>query len=157
MPYVTPWEQPYPELKTLSDSEVRTLRIDLPASEARVITSLATNPSIFSFICQHALKSAIAHVRANNLTYLTADELIRWVRERSVGGTPSEATGSNVPGGDTSVRTGTAPSAVQPALSRTDATDEGEGRGRGRGGVGSAGIGSGNAARRVGGKGKAGE
>lgn len=141
MAFTTPWQQPYPELKSLPESAIRTLRIDIPASEARVISSLATNPSIFSFICQNALKSAVEHIRTNNLTYLDADELVRWVRERSTSRTPTETAGPNDAGGDKEIRSGTPASATEPALVGKDAkTERGAGEERVGGSVLTGGV-----------------
>ena len=141
MAFKTPWLPVYPDLTTLERAgKVTRLTINLPTDDAKTIMSVAVNPSIFSLICQTALKAAADHVRTNSLSYTDSSRFVERICKRAIGCVVEETASSDVTSRASSVHPGVTNPAKESASSGSEAPRGGsEGRGRGRNGNGNGG------------------
>lgn len=73
------WPPAYPGLSTWPTDQKSDLRTWVSREDHRRFLSVATNNSLISHFLAHVFKSAVDHIKRNNLTYLDADEFVECI------------------------------------------------------------------------------
>lgn len=124
MSFKTVWPPPYPDLNKRPEKEIRRLTIKTCAHDCDLIASVAVSPTIFSLICQTALKLTAEYVRANNLTYTDSERFIQYIRERTFALPVDKTPPSMLAGRVEKIRRGAANAKDKSAKSRQGTSSE---------------------------------